>query len=692
MSEKFFAHCGGSSFEHERQQAMNTTNNNIIDIHHSQIRAGENVRKHFDPVKLRELKESIREHGIQQNLVGYRDPDDAEKIILVAGDRRWKATGTLLEELIQEGHADLAARRAQLPVKIIPPEEVPYAKEIQLIENLQREDITPREEADGYHEMLGRINPATDENYTVKELAAKLAVEEKYIARRLKLRNAPGFLLEAVDERKVAATIAELVGRIPDPKAREAAAKEILNPEHQEVPMSFEQAKAHIEQRFMVSLVSGCPFNRNDADLLPLKLDDAGMRIAGGACEDCPFRSGNIDELREQMQSTTGSSSRAGRSGAKRGIDPNVCTNPGCFRLKVDAHWRALKARKMQEIKAMADGESDPKEKTKKIEALADRFIIEGERAKKVFGGWQGELSYDAAYRRASDQVSAFDLRHNYELADKAPTWKKLAEQVGLPLVTARNPHTGKVETLVEHKAVIEKVRAAAKEDGKKSIFDQRPASGVAGSSNDAKAAREAAKLEVVKAHLGFDALRDAMAREGLDADAMRIVFGHALDHSGADGQMFLGKWLGLEKAGKGGSGPDYGTPVLQHVNQLCGDNVQALLQWTVLALLARDVRWAGLGSETYSALAKHFGIDKSKLDEKARGTRQQAGGKRQEDGKAQGNRQEDGGERDVEGGKRPRSAPAATGDGDAAKTPNLRELVKKARAKKKASAKKRKK
>lgn len=600
---------------------------NIIDIEFGALRAGDNARKTFNPVKLQELKNSIREHGIQQNLVGYRDPEKPGEIIIIAGERRWRATTELIQELLEAGENDLAAKRAQVPVKVIAPEEVPYAKEINLIENLQREDITPAEEAEGYADMLQRLNPATDEPYTIKELATKLGMEnDSYIRRRLKLRNAPAVMLAAVADKKIGAAIAELVGGIPDPKAREQAAKEILEPEDQEVPMTFAQAKEWINERYRISLGKGCEFDTDDPQLVPVKYADGegGERVCGGACTDCPFRSGNMADIKDDLQTAaTGTDAKGKKGGGKGGIDPNLCTNPACFRLKTDAHWKQLKARKMEEVKKLAEKETDPKEKAKVIEAMSDRVIIEGDKAKKIFGGWQGEISYDANYRRASEKPSAGDLNYDYEAEKKAPTWKAMAEQVGLPIVLARNPHTGKVEQLVEKSFVIEKVKAVAKDAGKKSIFDRQASSGSGQAHTDRanKAARERAKLETIMANLGATALLDSLTKQGLDADAWEIVFEIALGHAGEDGLWFMGKWLGLEKATTKSyqSNYDYEKPIIEYVRKLAVDNATVWQKWTVIVLVLKHAKYSGTDGEDFKAMAKHFGIDRAKLETEAK-------------------------------------------------------------------------
>ncbi|MFI5398311.1 MAG: ParB/RepB/Spo0J family partition protein [Candidatus Binatia bacterium] len=94
-------------------------------------------RKYFDPQALRDLTESVRERGILQPIIVRRSPDGA--FILIAGERRWRASK--------------AAGLAKIPVLIRQRED---PAEIALIENLQREDLNPIEEAESLKRLKDR--------------------------------------------------------------------------------------------------------------------------------------------------------------------------------------------------------------------------------------------------------------------------------------------------------------------------------------------------------------------------------------------------------------------------------------------------------------------------------------------------------------------------------------------------------
>ena len=136
----------------------------IENIHPS----GKQPRKTFDDARLNELAESIRSQGIIQPLVVRVRP--AGGFELVAGERRWRA-----------------AQRAglhQVPVIIREVAEA-QAFELALVENLQREDLNPIEEAEGYQHLVAEFG------YTQESLAARVGKERSTVANALRLLKLP---------------------------------------------------------------------------------------------------------------------------------------------------------------------------------------------------------------------------------------------------------------------------------------------------------------------------------------------------------------------------------------------------------------------------------------------------------------------------------------------------------------------
>src|SRR5256712_5771877 len=131
-------------------------------------------RRHFDERHIEELAESIRSKGVLLPLIVRRDSDG---YVLVAGERRWRA-------------AQKAGLR-ELPVMV---REVTGNEsfEIALIENIQREDLNPVEEAEAYKRLI------EEHGLTQEELAARVGKERSTVANALRLLRLPDAIKEAI--------------------------------------------------------------------------------------------------------------------------------------------------------------------------------------------------------------------------------------------------------------------------------------------------------------------------------------------------------------------------------------------------------------------------------------------------------------------------------------------------------------
>ena len=139
-----------------------------LEIPIGQIRANPfQPRREFDPIKLGELAESIREHGVLQPVLLRRMEGGYE---LVAGERRMRA-------------AEMAGL-AKIPA-VIGDFADSAMMEIALVENLQREDLNPIEEAEAYRRLLDEFG------LTQEEVAQKVGKSRPAIANTLRLLNLP---------------------------------------------------------------------------------------------------------------------------------------------------------------------------------------------------------------------------------------------------------------------------------------------------------------------------------------------------------------------------------------------------------------------------------------------------------------------------------------------------------------------
>lgn len=163
-------------------------------------------RRLFNEEKLNELAASIKEHGVLQAVV-VSPSGEEDNYILVAGERRCRA-----------------ARIAGL--KTVPAVVKSFDKssllEIALIENLQREDLNPVEEAQAYKRLMH------DYNYTQEELAQRIGRSRPSIANSIRLLSLSDGILEALAEGKITPGQARPLLGINNPKQQQLAAKQII--------------------------------------------------------------------------------------------------------------------------------------------------------------------------------------------------------------------------------------------------------------------------------------------------------------------------------------------------------------------------------------------------------------------------------------------------------------------------------
>ncbi|HLQ04087.1 MAG TPA: ParB/RepB/Spo0J family partition protein [Verrucomicrobiae bacterium] len=153
---------------------------------------------------LNELAASIKEHGVLQPIL-VRPAGDGYEII--AGERRWRASKLAGKETIPA---------------IVERFDDATALEIALIENLQREDLSPLDEAVIYKKMTDELG------YSIRQLAGKLGKDKGYVENRLRLANAPDDVREMVAQRYDTLSAAYELMKIDNIRRRKALAKQML--------------------------------------------------------------------------------------------------------------------------------------------------------------------------------------------------------------------------------------------------------------------------------------------------------------------------------------------------------------------------------------------------------------------------------------------------------------------------------
>lgn len=294
-------------------------------------------RKYFDQAKLEELAASIKVHGVLSAIEVRPNPNRPGKFLITFGERRWRA-------------AELAGL-ATIPALVVAETnngdriEDGHALERQLIENGQREDISPLEQGEAYTRLRKAYG------MPIEDLMQRTGKSRTHIYARMKLTELAAPAKKALAEGKLQPAIAELVTTIGDPKLQEQFVKECLGSNgktldhkilgdledhgiqfeqvHDEdegrandltdsQPLSYRAAKALLRRRYSTRLALA-KFDTSDAELVP----------AAGACGGCPFRSGNQPEL-------------PGVSNGKPADD--MCTNTSCFEQKTKAAWKRTSA------------------------------------------------------------------------------------------------------------------------------------------------------------------------------------------------------------------------------------------------------------------------------------------------------------------------------------------------------------
>ena len=168
----------------------------------------EQPRLAFNQETLDELSASIREHGVLQPILVR--PIGPNTYQLIAGERRWRASKQAgldtIPALIEEIDDDTAL-------------------EISIIENLQREDISPLDEAAMYDRMV------SEHGYSIRKLADKLGKDKGYVENRLRLADAPDEVRELVSLRKDTLSHAYELMKVQDPKRRRRLADQVARGE-----------------------------------------------------------------------------------------------------------------------------------------------------------------------------------------------------------------------------------------------------------------------------------------------------------------------------------------------------------------------------------------------------------------------------------------------------------------------------
>ena len=245
-------------------------------------------RRTFTEAALAELTASVREKGVIQPLILRRDPSDADRFEIVAGERRWRA-----------------AQRAQLHevpaiVRELDDTEV---LELAIIENIQRADLNAIEEAAGYRQLMDRFG------HTQEKLAEALGKSRSHIANLLRLLSLPDAVMEYVRSGDLSAGHARALVTADDPVG--LAAKVVKQ------GLSVRQTEALAKKGGALKPTNVNESPAKDADTKALEQDVAaalGMKVtiahppgADGGVMTINYQNlDQLDELCRRLSVTTG--------------------------------------------------------------------------------------------------------------------------------------------------------------------------------------------------------------------------------------------------------------------------------------------------------------------------------------------------------------------------------------------------
>ena len=161
---------------------------NKVETNNSKLSLGEIItnryqpRKSFDEESLKELSNSIKERGVIQPIIVRKSKVENTKYEIIAGERRW-----------------LAAREAGLhdiPVIITDVDDL-KSLEFAIVENVQRHDLNPLEEAQGYKRLIDEFS------YDQEKVSKFIGKSRSYITNSLRLLNLPADVLSYLELRKI---------------------------------------------------------------------------------------------------------------------------------------------------------------------------------------------------------------------------------------------------------------------------------------------------------------------------------------------------------------------------------------------------------------------------------------------------------------------------------------------------------
>ena len=264
-----------------------------------------NPRRTFESSKLVELAHSLHVHGLIQPITVR---PKGERFEVVAGARRFRAAQI--------------AELADVPTRILDLSDE-QSLEIQLIENSQRQDVHPYEEAAGYQRLLDLPG------YDVAALASKCGKSQSHIYARLSLLQLISDVAEAFQQERITASHANLIARLT-PEQQADAFKNCFRKDWQDKESVLLPAKhlaAWIDSTLYLALAEA-----------PFPTDDPALNPEAGACLTCPRRTGYNTQLFADVQGDNCLDANCHRGKVTAWIVRETAANPAL--VQISTEWR----------------------------------------------------------------------------------------------------------------------------------------------------------------------------------------------------------------------------------------------------------------------------------------------------------------------------------------------------------------
>lgn len=262
-----------------------------------------NPRKVIDPKALADLAADIKHRGVQEPILVRPLPGSEQKFELVFGERRYRASEKAERETVPSIVRELSDEEAF---------------ELQVIENLQRENLHPLDESEAFYQLYAKaLEEKNSHDAALKFVSGQVAKKPDLIAQRMKLRDLIEPAKAAFRKNKMLLGHAFELARLREDEQQEALKWMLGRSSDVETPEGWKRVqmmpgvpelKLWIQQHVFLDLAKA-PFDTEDATLNPQM----------GACSGCPHRTGNQPALFKDVKHEA------------------TCTVPECFVAKRDA-------------------------------------------------------------------------------------------------------------------------------------------------------------------------------------------------------------------------------------------------------------------------------------------------------------------------------------------------------------------